>query len=65
MTVDDVIQAFECLASDDSEDLPVEGAMATLAAIMADEKTPNDLRLELLDVGATLWRLGLAARMGE
>ncbi|WP_454731464.1 MULTISPECIES: hypothetical protein [Cupriavidus] len=63
MTPEDAIQAFECLASDEDEDLPAQRAMADLAAIMADEKTPRKIMLALMDVGATLWRMELEARM--
>lgn len=63
MKPEDAIQAFECLASDEDEDFPAQRAMADLAAIMADEKTPHDIMIALLDVGATLWRMELEARM--
>lgn len=63
MTPDRIVQAFQCLADDEDEDLPVERAVATLAAAMAEESMPGDLRVALLDVGATLMRFGLRERM--
>lgn len=65
MTVDDVIQAFECLGSDEDEDLPTDRAMAILADLMVSQAMGPEALMALLDVGATLWRLGLAERMRE
>lgn len=65
MTPEQIVQAFQCLADDEDEDLPVERAVATLAEVMANEGMPGDLRLALLEVGATLLRMGLRERMGE
>lgn len=63
MTVDDVVQAFECLGSDEDEELPADRAMSILAGVMVDKTMSRETMLALLDVGATLWRLGLAERM--
>ncbi len=65
MTPEQIVQAFQCLADDEDEDLPVERAVAILADVMANEVMPRGLQVALLDVGATLLRLGLRERMGE
>ncbi|QMV32529.1 hypothetical protein KMB83_gp09 [Ralstonia phage Anchaing] len=62
MTLNDVLRAFESLGSDEDEFLPAYEAMTTLARLMVDESMPQATRLALLDVGATLWRLGLHER---
>ncbi|MFJ1260096.1 hypothetical protein [Cupriavidus sp. CuC1] len=58
----DVIAAFERMALGD-EDLSVDGAVAGLAGLMADERMPEEVWLALLTVGATLYRVGLERRM--
>lgn len=63
MTPDQIVQAFQCLADDEDEDLPIAMAVKQLAEVMAREEMPGELRLALLDVGATLLRAGLRERM--
>ncbi|QEZ47212.1 hypothetical protein [Cupriavidus oxalaticus] len=65
MTPEQIAHAFQCLADDKDEDLPVERAVAILAEAMSDASMPQELRLALIDVGATLLRLGLRERMRE
>lgn len=62
MRLNNVLRAFEHLGSDEAEFLPAYEAMTTLARLMVDESMPQATRLALLDVGATLWRLGLSER---
>lgn len=62
MNSNDVIAAFERMALGDKE-LPVDDAIARLAQIMADERMPEGVRVALLAVGATLYRVGLDDRM--
>jgi len=59
----DVIGEFERIALNDSEDLPIDDAVAGLAQILADEPMPEEIYLALLMVGATLYRRGLSERM--
>ncbi|AMR77643.1 hypothetical protein [Cupriavidus nantongensis] len=60
----DVIAAFQQLALDEELELDVDDAVAGLAQILADERMPEEVRVALEMVGATLYRVGLERRMG-
>jgi uncharacterized protein (UPF0147 family) len=60
MKVDDAIRSIKRLGSDVDEDfLAVEEAVTILAELVADETLPQETRTALMEVGATLWRLGM------
>ncbi|MBB1630277.1 hypothetical protein [Cupriavidus sp. UME77] len=63
MEPDDVIRQFEQLALDEEIELPIDDAIAGLAVLLADPAIQGKERVLLTDVGATLYRLGLDARL--
>ena len=63
MEPDDVIRQFEQLALDEETELPIDDAIAGLAMLLADPAIQGKERMLLTEVGATLYRLGLDARL--
>lgn len=63
MDPDDVIRDFELLALDDATELEVDDAIAGLAVLLADPAIAGKERALLIQVGATLYRLGLNERV--
>lgn len=58
-----MIRQFEQLALDDETELPIDDAIAGLAMLLADPAIQGKERVLLMEVGATLYRLGLNERV--
>ncbi|MGE8369346.1 hypothetical protein [Cupriavidus sp.] len=63
MEPDDVIRQFEQMALDEETELPIDDAIAGLAVLLADPAIQGKERVLLTEAGATLYRLGIDARV--